>query len=143
MSKNTTPPTGTSEPAEGSQGLHMATGTPRSVPFDVDPSTSTRGGRRPRMNPNTIDPVINPASMLLTDADDAAVAWMALRAARDGLRAAQCNALMAVLGLEGARRSRAQELARIIADGQAYAERLAFVVEGDIRTAQAEGRLGS
>lgn len=63
-------------------------------------------------------------------------ALKALRDCRSSLVAARLDALIAATNLAGARAERATELAEKIADALAHCERLAFIVEGDIRADQ-------
>lgn len=60
-----------------------------------------------------------------------------LQTCRADLVAAHGDALDAVALLAGARATRAVELADKIADAIAHCERLAFIVEGDVRNDQA------
>ena len=61
------------------------------------------------------------------------VALEVLHVCRQNLRAARADALAAAPKLYGTRATRAAELAEKLADCQDYVERLAFVVEADIR----------
>ncbi|BBY72457.1 hypothetical protein [Mycobacterium paraintracellulare] len=62
-----------------------------------------------------------------------------LQTCRDLTRLArEHGALPATRGLTGARLARCQELITKLADAQAHAERLAFVVEGDLRAAEVD-----
>lgn len=58
----------------------------------------------------------------------------ALRSCRSLLLEIRRDALTAATALSGARANRACELADKLADAQAHCERLAFIVEGDLRT---------
>ncbi|MDM3932418.1 hypothetical protein QRB32_09420 [Mycobacterium intracellulare subsp. chimaera] len=61
-----------------------------------------------------------------------------LQCCRDLSRLArEHGALPAAQGLTGARLTRCQELIAKLADAQAFAERLLFVVTGDVRAAEA------
>lgn len=68
---------------------------------------------------------------------DAGEAFSQLDTAAQLIRLARLGVQAAIHGLEGARGARADELAAQLADVQAFAERLAFVVEGDLRADQA------
>ena len=54
-----------------------------------------------------------------------------LRACHIDLQAAREAALTAATGLAGARATRAEQLANLLADALAFAQRLAFVVEAE------------
>ena len=60
-----------------------------------------------------------------------------LRLAEKDLLAAHSDVLEAAAGLSDSRRSRAEELAQLIADAHDLALRLATVVQGDLRAENA------
>ncbi|OBH41683.1 hypothetical protein A5684_11635 [Mycobacterium intracellulare] len=59
-----------------------------------------------------------------------------LRECRTALTTARESALAAQAGLAGVRKARAAELAEKIADAIAFADRLCFVVQCDLRAGQ-------
>ena len=65
--------------------------------------------------------------------EDIERALAALRSCRSSLQTARRNAAMAAALLYGARAARASELDEQLADALAFCERLAFIVEGDMR----------
>lgn len=67
-------------------------------------------------------------------------ALSALRDCRTRLGTAHVDALAAERHLAGARQERADELADKLADALAHCERLAFIVEGDLRASRGCGR---
>lgn len=70
---------------------------------------------------------------MTVSASEPIVALNALRSCRSLLLEIRRDALTAATALSGARANRACELADKLADAQAHCERLAFIVEGDLR----------
>lgn len=69
---------------------------------------------------------------MITDIENTRSALNALRSTADGLKEIQLDAQTAADTLVGARAARARELAEMIADTLAHAERLTFIVQGDV-----------
>ena len=82
------------------------------------------GGRRPRRADGTA----------VSTHQDIERALAALRSCRSSLLSARGYAAMAAVRLYGARAARASELGELLADALAFCERLAFIVEGDLRS---------
>ncbi len=76
--------------------------------------------------------------MSTTTPTPAVLAHMALASCRESIRAASWSALIASFNLAGARQARAKELGVMLADAQAWVERLAFIVEADVASAAHE-----
>lgn len=70
-------------------------------------------------------------------ATDGPAACSKLSTAAQLINLARGEAQAAMGGLEGARHARGTELLTKLADAQAFAERLTFVVAGDVRAAEA------
>lgn len=64
--------------------------------------------------------------------EDTTLALSALRTCRSSLLLARLDALTSVVRLSGARASRVGQLSELIADAQAFAERVIFLLEADV-----------